>query len=175
MNWQHDKNWSDRFIDQITPILGYVFFTKAPLQRDMQEATDLVMLKMQDTRIGVRMRRREHAQYVNDFTIRCSRPNGAQTELDKLVAGYGHYLFYGFQHQHHDALGDWTIIDLNQFRLHYSKQLESKPPGVLPGMLRTNEDGTAFRVFRYSDFPKQMVVATGPNWDFWQASKTTAA
>lgn len=161
MSWVHDKNWSDKFIDRITPILGYVFFTKAPLQRDMQEATDLVILKMQDIRIGVRMRRREHVQYANDFTIRCSRPTGTQTELEKLVAGYGHYLFYGFEGESDGLLGKWHIIDLNDFRLKLHLGIASMAAGVLPGREITNHDGTTFRAFRYSDFPTQMIVAHG--------------
>lgn len=175
MNWMEQQKWSDRFIDQITPILGFVFFKKAPIQRDMKEATDLVMLKMQDTRIGVRMRRREHIKYAHEFTIRSSLPSGVQTELDKLVAGYGHYLFYGFQHPEHDALGQWSIIDLNQFRLHYSKQMQSMPAGMLPGNEITNWDRTSFRAFAFSDFPEEMVVANGTDWNVYRTFRRDVA
>lgn len=161
MSWIEEQKWSDRFIGQITPILGYVFFRKAPIHRDMREATDLVMLNMQDTRVGVRMRRHRHIGFADEFTIRCSVPSGVPTELQKLVAGYGHYLFYGFEGECSDFLGKWHIIDLKEFRLKMHLSLASMAAGMLPGREITNHDGTTFRAFRYSDFPTQMIVAHG--------------
>ena len=55
--------------------------------------------------------------YPNEFTIRTVRPSGAQTELGKIIEGWGDYFFYGFADAQESGLFSWALCDLKVFGL----------------------------------------------------------
>ena len=95
--WQTDKLWSDRFVPEIKSALGQVLIDVADRDEDTLRNTDLITLKLRGgLRIACRIRKHEYlSRYADEFTLRCSRPSGAETEIDKLLSGWGDYLFYG--------------------------------------------------------------------------------
>jgi hypothetical protein len=116
-SYQEDRDWSDRFIPAIKQIACRVR--------------------------GVKYQ----GQYDGQFTIRSRRDSGARTELDKILYGYGDWMFYGF-HDKEDTILKWYLIDLHVFRWNWVMfrdwiKSEEKPNG----------DGTYFRAFWMDSFP----------------------
>lgn len=158
MSWQDDKTWSDRFLPEIKMILGRRFISEPAVEEDALRNTDLIVFKMEAIRVACRVRTRDYYEkYADEFTIRSVRPSGVETELGKILAGWGDYLFYGFGHG--ERLCDWRIGDLNVFRLWFQRKTWTLPAGVLPGKPRENRDGSSgFRVFKWDDLTADFVV-----------------
>ena len=165
MSWQDDKGWSDQFMPDIKAVLGQHLLGEASREDDAKHATDLVVLQMKDLRIAVRMRRRRYAEnprYLEQFTIRTERRSGVDTELGKIIDGWGDYMFYGFQGEHEGRLGFWHLIDLKKFRRGYMRLLSECEPGVFPGeQIRNADGGSAGCAFSYDQFSSELVVASG--------------
>lgn len=165
MSWQNDKGWSDQFMPDIKAVLGQHLLGEASMDEDAKHATDLVVLQMKNVRIAVRMRRRRYAEnpkYIEQFTIRTERRSGAETELAKIVAGWGDYMLYGFEGKEESRLGVWHLIDLKKFRLGYMRLLSRCKPGEFPGDLIRNVDGgSSGCAFWYDEFSPSLVVASG--------------
>lgn len=153
-NFAADKRWSDRFLPEIKRILGEHLIDEAPFEEDAQHNTDLMVLRLKLIRIGCRVRRAKyHAQYADEFTIRSDRPSGAETELSKVVDGWGDYFFYGFSDSAETDLQDWMLGDLDVFRDWFDYE-ES------PCREKNNEDGSSmFRAFKKSELPANFMVA----------------
>ena len=131
MTWQSDKGWSDRFVPHIKMWLADFILTPAPIEIDQQQATDLMVFVARDVRIACRIRRPRYIErYQNEFTIRCDRPSGKKTELDKIISGWGDYLFYGFADPTQTFLAYARLIDLKVFREEYSKHLRRRANGL---------------------------------------------
>jgi len=172
MSYERDRKWSDAFMPEIKAILGMHIIGEAPYEEDAHRNTDLIVLKMEAIRIAVRMRTyKNFEKYPNDFTIRVSRGSGNETEMMKIMKGFGNLMFYGFEDQNGRHVGRWTIIDLDVFRgAVWDRQLRTKE---VPGFLRTNPDGSSdFRVFRFAEFPPTLIRAQGDG--FPQFSRPTA-
>lgn len=147
MNWRENKQWSDAYMPAVRGIVGPLLLVDAPLELDTKEATDLVVLRARDMRIGVRVRREGYAErFPNQFTIRCKLDNGAPTELRKIIDGWGDWLFYGHAHGEFD-IRPWWVIDLSAFRA----QLIRNPKDIRRGMT-PNGDGTHFAWFDLTSF-----------------------
>ncbi len=118
-----------------------------------------MVLRMDAIRIGCRVRKYCYfKEYPDEFTIRSSRPNGNKTELAKILEGWGQYLFYGFANEANAALCAWRLIDLNFFRLWFSRSLTCLEKGCAPGIEKTNLDSSSmFRAFRVPDMPSTIV------------------
>ena len=156
--WNHDKDWSDKYLTSVKEILGRLLIGPAPIEDDQKRNTDLIVLKMDAVRIGCRIRRLHHyARYGEQFTVRSERPSGTKTELAKIIEGWGDYLFYAFAAHEGPILHAWTLIDLRAFRLWLSRQLV-RNKGVLPGALIPNADGSSeFRAFHLSDVDPSVI------------------
>jgi hypothetical protein len=145
----------------IKRILGEHLISEAPIHEDMRHNTDLIVLKMAAVRIGVRIRRPSYfvnPYYRDEFTIRAKRPSGEETELAKIISGWGDYLFYGFGADTPPDLLGWHIGDLKVFRLWFQREV-CKRNGGLPGELQGNADNSsAFRVFRWDELPTSFVL-----------------
>jgi hypothetical protein len=94
---------------------------------------------------------RSHGYYLNpayrrEFTIRTDRPSGATTELEKIEAGWGDWMIYGFAHRSLPKLCHWLIGDLDAFR-------SWRNSGGRRVFHRQNSDGTEFDVFRADAIP----------------------
>ena len=162
--WQSRKAWSDRFLPQIKRILGTCLIDVANAEEDALRNTDLMTLRLPGAvRIACRVRRHAYlAQYADEFTLRCSVPSGRETEIDKMLAGWGEYLMYGFANREETGLATWLVGDLSVFRDWVSRYRHQF--GRWPGTLRSNADGSSsFMAFRIDDVDRHFVVArSGP-------------
>lgn len=158
--WTTDKAWSDRFIPEIKRIVGEHLIAVPPAEEDMLRNTDLLSLALPgQVRIACRVRKYAYLDlYPDEFTLRCSRPSGARTEIEKLLEGWGDYLFYGFAGADATELAAWLLADLSVFRrwvTWYPSQ-----HGAWPGELRCNRDGSSqFVSFKIDDVFPEFVVA----------------
>ena len=157
--WQSDKRWADRFMDEIKFILGFYLIGPANEEEDQFRNTDLVVLKMNAIRIACRIRRNEFFQkYPNEFTIRAGRPSGAKTELAKIIEGWGDYMFYGFTNQRETSLEAWILGDLAAFRGWYTRAVIQNK-GQLPGSFHANPDNSSsFFAFDLHDMPEHFII-----------------
>lgn len=160
MSYGKDRPWSDQYLPAVRAIVGPQLLVPAPLERDIEEATDLIVLRARDMTIAVRLRRPGYAdKFPGEFTIRSKRATGAKTELRKIVDGWADWLFYG-----HTNLGgiiaSWVLIDLHHLRAAFIRY---------PRILHDNQDihngdGTYFRAFTVSDLPTKVVVSCSDNF-----------
>lgn len=163
-NW----DWQRKLLPEVKKIVAAHVICEAPPEEDMRRNTDLIVLKMDTVRIAVRLRRHEKMHlvtpegvpYSDQFTIRSKLPrSGGQTELAKVVSGWGDRNFYGFANADDTGLAAWVLGDLYVFRLWWSQQLV-KNRGVLPGYENKNHDGLShFRAFNIGDLPADFVIA----------------
>jgi hypothetical protein len=147
-----DRKYSDKFIPKIKQIVGPLLLNETDFEIDAKEATDLIVLYAKDMRIAARIRRPGFAErYGNQITIRAHRDSGAETELLKIVNGWGDWMFYG----HDDNKGNifpWYLIDLAAFR---AALIRDGQNGIkLRYGDKSNHDGTYFKWFDLTSFPK---------------------
>ena len=160
--YQGDRNWSDRFLPTIRQIVGPLLITPAPLDLDQKEATDLIILTARDMRIACRIRRPGYAdRYGHQFTMRSRRHvSGGKTEIQKIVDGFGDWMFYGHAWDHAGPwLKRWMVIDLAVWRQQIKQRLES-----IDWEERRNRDQeTSFVSFDVRSFPAvpPILVASG--------------
>jgi hypothetical protein len=156
-SFQEDFNWQLKFIDQIKQIVGPLLLDQAPLQIDQKEATDLLILTARDKRIACRTRRPGQGyleKYPHDFTIRCHRATGAETEMRKISAGFGDWLFYGHSDDEEKRIVRYMIVDLAHFRFHLIEDgFRSESRKKLKLRPISNGDGTSFLPFDWRWFP----------------------
>lgn len=156
------KSWTDPLLPRVKQIIANYLITEAPFAEDARHNTDLIVLTLEAKRIAVRLR---HAQYLgrygDQFTLRASRPSGIETELSKVISGWGDYLFYGFEHPDDPfGLAAWLLGDLNVFRLWHSRELAQRRQ---PWMAQQNGDGSSgFHAYRITDLPPEFVVGRYP-------------
>lgn len=157
--WQSDKAWSDRFLTEIKGILGLYLIGEASADEDQQRNTDLIVLRMEAVRIAVRIRRFKYwLDYPDQFTIRSGRPSGTETELAKILSGWGDYMFYGFADEPESHLHAWMLGDLRVFRLWF--QRETLRRKAMPGIPKPNGDRSSiFHAFRVGEMPPSFLVA----------------
>ena len=160
VSWRTNKAWSDQFVPEIKRVLGECLIDAGTTEEDQSQNTDLITMRLPgNLRIACRIRKYEYLKaYSDEFTLRCSVPSGVETEIDKLLAGWGDYLFYGFAGASQQHLAAWLIGDLHVFRrwIHgYVQQF-----GDWPGELQTNGDGSSrFMAFGIDDIDPAFVVA----------------
>jgi hypothetical protein len=154
-----DFDWQRKFIPSIKQILANYLIDEAPFTEDAQRNTDFMVLKAEVVRVACRVRRNNAVCWADEFTIRSRRPNGVQTELAKLLSGWGHYIFYGIADVDESELCAWVFGDLGEFRLWHHRYLATHE-GRLPGAERDNPDGSSkFRVYKIADLPDAFVKA----------------
>lgn len=155
MSFRRDFDWQMKFLPAIRNIVGPLLLEPAPFEVDAKEATDLLVLRARDMRIGCRVRRAGYAErYPWEFTIRSHRDSGAKTELNKIVEGWGDWLFYG--HAEHDDLPSlcrWFLVDLHALRAHLIRDQKACVPAK-----HSNGDGTHFVAFDVRRFPHDPAI-----------------
>lgn len=160
--FREDYDWQLKFLEPIRNIVGPLLLQPAPLDVDMKEATDMLVLAARDMRIGCRVRRAGYAdRYPWEFTIRSRRDSGAKTELAKITEGWGDWLFYG--HAEHDSLPSlsrWFLINLHHWRAHMIRDKNAVKKGEKP-----NGDGTYFVWFDLRSFPSDPPVLVASSHD----------
>lgn len=156
-----DMRRSCQYMRELKRIVGEHLIGEAPAEEDMHHNTDLVVLRLAAVRIACRVRRREYFdRYSEEFTIRSGRPNGAKTELAKILEGWGDYFLYGFADESDTAVLAWTLCDLKVFRLWFHQQM-FKNRGHVPGLAKDNkDDSSTFRVFEWRNLPPEFIIAS---------------
>jgi hypothetical protein len=160
-SYQNDRCWSDQFIPEIKRIVGPLLLEESPLEVDMRNATDLIILNARDVKIACRIRRaRYNGSFTNQFTIRSRRDSGARTEYGKIVNGFGDWMFYGREADDSKGFDRWMIINLAHFRAQLINNFDSLRCGECP-----NGDGTYFYWFDAASFepdPPIIVASSHP-------------
>jgi hypothetical protein len=145
-NYETNRQWSDRFIPSIKTILGPLLITEASFGEDASRATDLVVFELKSVRIACRVRKYHYAaKYGHEFTVRSHLESGSDTELFKILSGWGDFMLYGFCDPAEQHVQYYSLIDLQIFREWYMNEMRSGSMYV--GTPRSNFDGTKFRVF----------------------------
>jgi hypothetical protein len=149
-----------KHLDYIKRVLGQYLISEAPFKEDVQHNTDLIVLTLKPYRIACRVRTYEYFErYPKEFTIRSSRPSGVETELQKMLSGWGDYIFYGFENKDNSSLCAWILGDLDIFRL-YVKSYSEDHGGKLPGVEIPNfDESSKFRAFRLVNIPVNFLLA----------------
>ena len=161
MNYQQNRTFGDKFMREVSGILGQALIMPAPKEEDCERNTDLMVLGMDSVRIGCRIRKNRYIQrYGYEFTIRGRSRNNMKTEISKIIEGWGDYLFYGFASPCESHLERWTIISLNEFRIWHSREMFRLKH--MPGQFQENGDGSALYGFDLRMMPRQIVFAD--NW-----------
>lgn len=158
MPFDDDFDWQRGLIPDVKRVCANYLIGEAPMEEDMRHNTDLIVLKLDPIRVACRLRKHTYlTRYPNEFTIRASRPSGAQTELAKVLSGWGDYIFYGFAAANSAALAAWFLGDLKVFRLWHHQQLQA---GRQPSTRQRNKDGSSdFCAYQIDDLPETFVVA----------------
>jgi hypothetical protein len=161
MSFDRDFKWQRQFIPEMKRILAQYLIEEAPFEEDAHRNTDLLVLEAKTIRIACRVRQYQYAaRYGDEFTIRASRPSGVETELHKVLRGWGDRLFYGFATADESGLCAWVLGDLNEFRLWHNHELARLPAGQIPGALVRNHDGSSTgRAYNINRLPPDFVVA----------------
>jgi hypothetical protein len=160
--YAENRNWSDQFIPQIRQIIGPHLLEPAALDLDCKQNTDLIVLTARDMRIACRVRKPGYFEkYMHDFTIRSGVPSGAKTEFQKVIEGWGDWMFYGHAGVN-GKIHAWLLINLASFRAHMIQDSiwERRKINARP---RTNSDGTSFQVFDIRNFlgaPPPILIAS---------------
>ena len=166
--WKKGKEWSDRFIPEIKQICelhltGGAPVEEASIEEDQKRHTDLIVLKMESLRIACRVRDTKfYIQYPDEITIRSIVPSGAKTELQKVIEGWGDYMFYGFSNEDETELCAWKLCDLNVFRLWLSKE-SRKYKSSRWNVDIDNNDGTFFRAYNTNVLPGNFIFQCSPD------------
>jgi hypothetical protein len=158
---QRDFDGQRRYIPAMKRIVGEYLVGEAPPEEDMQHNTDLIVLRLEAVRIACRVRDFEYLSrrnYANEFTLRSGRPSGIQTELQKVLAGWGDFILYGFKREDDSPeLAAWVLGDLKVFRL-WCFQWLVEHRGVVPGNEVPNTDHSSkFRAFTIEELPPSFV------------------
>ncbi|MEG3637674.1 hypothetical protein [Magnetococcus sp. PR-3] len=160
--YQADRKWSDRFLPTIQQIVGPLLMTPAPMELDVNEATDLMVLTARDMRIACRIRRAGYAdRYGHEFTMRSRRHDlGGKTEINKIAEGFGDWMFYGHAlDEISSTLKRWMVIDLDVWRQQIKANL-----GTITWEERRNRDQeTSIVSFDVRTFPAHppILIAEG--------------
>jgi hypothetical protein len=159
-SFDRDFDWQRGLLPEVKRILANHLIVEAPAEEDMQHNTDLIVLKLDTVRVACRLRHYEYLflkDYKNEFTIRSERRSGVDTELPKMLSGWGDYIFYGFANQEATELLAWVLGNLKVFRLWHHRELWAKRR---PGEECRNGDGSSFfMAYRIADLPAEFVVA----------------
>jgi hypothetical protein len=155
--YRDDRAWSDRYLPELRRLIGPFLLVPSELKEDREQATDLVTLRGRDLTIACRVRRPGFsASFPDQFTVRVARTNGAKTEYEKFIEGWGDWMFYGHATGRGTEVCPWWLIDLAAWRYHLIVNASRRQ--ILWGD-RSNSDGqTAFRWFRISSFPREPSV-----------------
>lgn len=155
--YSNDRRWSDRFIEPIKQIVGPHLVVATPNEIDCKQAADLMVFTARDVRIAARVRRHGYAtRYRYEFTVRAKRDTGSETELSKIINGWGDWMFYGHADESEGYFELWWLIDLHAFRaalIRDSMNRKSMNGNSIKHQDQMNGDGTYFKAFDLRSFP----------------------
>lgn len=153
MSYSRDRSWSDAFIPAIKQIVGPLLLEESSFDVDTKQAADLVVLNARDKTIACRVRRSGYADsYGYEFTIRAKRESGAKTELEKIIDGFGDWMFYGHASPNSTDINRWMVISLPALRAAIIRK-------QAVAIKQSNGDGTHFVAFDVRTLPASCIVA----------------
>lgn len=159
MSYSVDRRWSDAFIPAIKQIVGPLLLEESSFEVDTQQAADLVVMNARDKTIACRVRRSGYAdRYGFEFTIRAKRDTGAKTELEKIIDGFGDWMFYGHAHTDGMSVSRWMVVSLPALRAAIIRKQSN-------AMQKSNGDGTHFIAFDVRNLPRDCLIASSFNLD----------
>jgi hypothetical protein len=155
--YKEDRYMSDQFIPDLRRIIGTQIVNVSSFELDAKGATDLIVFRSNDLHIAARVRSPEYLiRWPHDITIRSDRPSGAETELSKIINGFGHWFIYGFDSGDGRTLSKWSIVSLNAFR---AALIRNSWPGlpvkITPKEHENKEEKTKFFSFDIRQFPNR--------------------
>lgn len=153
MSYTENRRWSDAFIPAIKQIVGPLLLEESSFEVDTKQAADLVVLNARDKAIACRVRRPGYADsYGYEFTIRAKLDSGTKTELEKIIDGFGDWMFYG--HADPDGMNvcRWMVINLPALRAAIIRRQAS-------AIKQNNGDGTHFVAFDVRNLPESCVIS----------------
>ena len=154
MSYSADRRWSDAFIPAIKKIVGPLLLEESSFEVDTQQAADLVVMNARDKTIACRVRRPGFAdRYGHEFTIRAKRDTGAKTELEKIIDGFGDWMFYGHAHADGMNVSRWMVISLPARRAAIIRKQAT-------AIKQSNGDGTHFVAFDVRQIPDACVISS---------------
>jgi hypothetical protein len=158
-SWQESKAFSDLFLPACQQLLGLTCMQIADIDEDRRHNTDL-MLKGKHRRYAVRVRRAEQRlewNRRNEITFRLGLPSGMETELDKLMNGWGDVLLYAWGDEATRRLVSYSLVDLDVLRGWIFR--ETLRLGRLPGDVQRDQDGSAtFVAFCLDCLPPEVIM-----------------
>lgn len=162
-SYDTDRQWSDHMLPQIMQIVGPLLLVPATVEEDCKQATDLIVLRGRDMRVAARVRRPGYGdKYPFEITLRARRDSGNETELSKIVNGWGDWFFYGHADRSH-WIDRWWLVDLNAFRAGLIRA--SMNGAAIRCGDKPNGDGTYFKWFdlrSFSQHPPILVAGSHP-------------
>lgn len=176
-----DRRWSDKYTPLIMQTIGAYLLAPASEEVDMTQAADLVTLKARGLTIACRVRRPGFvAQYGWEFTMRSERLNGTKTEMQKIVEGWGDWMFYAHAQEGNDlGFSRWLLIDLAAWRVHFVRDAYLPERQLRCGHNVLNADGaTCFSWFDVRSFPSHpplLIAASEPVPNLTHQAKLAAA
>ncbi|NCC68746.1 MAG: hypothetical protein EOM14_11245 [Clostridia bacterium] len=156
--YAEDREWSDLYLPAVKRIIGPLLLEETSFEVDTRQAADLIVLKARHMMIAARVRRFGYAdRYPWEFTIRSHRDSGAKTELQKIVDGFGDWMFYGHAGIMPGEIDRWFVIDLAKFRAGLIRNPCTDGKEIWWGE-KSNQDGTHFCWFDVRKFPEDILV-----------------
>lgn len=153
MPYDNDRRWSDAYIPAIKKIVGPLLLEESSFEVDTQQAADLVVMNARDKTIACRVRRAGYAdKYGHEFTIRAKRDSGAKTELEKIIDGFGDWMFYGHAAPDGMNVSRWMVVSLPALRAAIIRK-QAAP------IKQSNGDGTHFVAFDVRRLPDSCLIA----------------
>ena len=125
-SFDEDYRWQEKFGPHYVEIARKAVLRDDDLSLTVDEfkrntdrmLTAVVRLPNGQLRISARARRHKYKKrYLTEFTVRCRRPSGFDTEMQKLLEGYGDVFVYGFEAElNADRLHPWFIGNSEMLR-----------------------------------------------------------
>ena len=179
-DYETDRAWSDQWLPRLRALIGPYLLGPSTFDQDTKQCADLVVLSAKDMKIGCRVRRqfcadgRIYAEaYPDQFTIRSGRSNGVQTELAKILEGWGDWFFYGHDNGRH-RIDPWWLINLTIFRRGVAEAPNSDDVRWdLITDIPNRRDGTFFHAYPIDLFPPSMLIADSVRHQQWAQGLAT--
>lgn len=157
--FEEDFEWQKRFRGHFSEIAREaVRADVAPDEEDWKRNTDFILstvipLPNRDIRVSARVRRHEYMRrFKDEFTVRLSRPSGAETEMPKIRAGWGDFTIYGFESEPgSDRLHPWFIGNVNLLRSYIGEGGYYKPH-------KNKDNSSTLGAFHLADMPLGFVL-----------------
>lgn len=156
MSYQDNRKWGDMYLDAAIEGLKKRGFQSVDVtcdDIDMEQAADLIGVRGHDE-ITIAFRVRDYAyfdNYADDFTLRYRHKSGAKTEYEKVMAGHGDWMLYGFGKE--GSLVKYALFNLDGVRKR-GRQILDISKREMP-----NKGGNTFFVwFKWCEMPASCLI-----------------